>query len=90
MKITLIQSGDPPDDGRDIGVVHSPATVNTLPGSEYAGEMGHFGSFGQSIPLWARVRYVLRIKREEQKPFKCLIPGVGELYVGEEGWRLYK
>ena len=87
---TLISWGDPPEDGKDMGKMNIAETLSNLPGSGSEGNANLYESYGMKLPLRSRVRTALRITRKYQKPFKCTIPGVGILYVGDNGWEVRK
>lgn len=80
--------GDPPEDGVDIGTIPVPKILTNEADSEIRGQIDAFGTFGTSLPDWARVRFAIRKTRNCEKPYKCQIPGLGELLVGKDGWKL--
>lgn len=82
--------GDPPEDAPKAGKIVPPKLLDNLPGSPGAGDIDNFGAFGMRLPDWARIRYVLRMTRKYEKPFKIDVGDLGTLYVGEEGWRTEK
>lgn len=87
-----LRSGDPPesDDPEliDAGTFTPQKELSNLPGSDVAGDIDMYGSYGLQIPKWAQVREVLRKTRDVPKPFYCKVKGVGTLYVGIDGWRV--
>ncbi len=87
-----LRSGDPPevDDPEliDAGTFTPQTELSNLPGSNVAGDIDMYGSYGLAIPKWAQVREVLRKTRDAPKPFYCKVRGVGTLYVGTDGWRV--
>ena len=85
--------GDPPEDSSEIpeaGKIVPPKNLDNLPGSPGAGNIDNFGAFGLQLPDWARIRYVLRMTRSYEKPFKINCGDLGWLIVGEEGWKTEK
>lgn len=82
--------GDPPEDAPEAGKIVPPKTLDNLPGSPGAGNIDNFGAYGLKLPDWARIRYVLRMTRNYEKPFKVNAGDLGWIVVGENGWRTEK
>ena len=83
------QWGDPPEAAEVVGKVVPPTKIDNLPGSETAGQIEMFGSYGAEIPTFRQIQYVLRKTRGKYDlPFAIDCGRLGILYVGEEGWKI--
>ena len=87
----MLTYGNPPDPAacRDIGGVE---IMTTLDASGDAGSEQHYEHvlhmYGKKLPINALIREALQRTRKEKRPFKATIHRIGNIYVGDDGWRL--
>lgn len=84
-----LRSGEPPrpEDCIDLGKFDAP-TMLTNSDPEMGGNYDMYESYGTRLPKWAITRYTMRALREQPKPYRVRVKGLGEVFVGEEGWRV--